>query len=95
MSSCLWFFIEAAESDVSKRGAASTDTRLDDVAVDEDLFLEEVDDEEEEEVGVAAAKGGVTSLPAEVDVDESLFDIDDLQELDLNDPAILEAPGDS
>lgn len=55
---------------------------VDDVAVDEALFLEEVDEESDK-----------LSTDDAVDIDESLFNVDNLQDLDLNDPAILETPG--
>lgn len=76
---------------------ASANQAEEDVAVDEELFLEDVDEE-----GDASDEAGdsgcvVTEEPA-VDVDESLFDVDNLQDLNLDDlslddPFILETPG--
>ena len=80
----------------SERGVASAEGLEEDVVVDEALFLEEVDDEEEVEednecIG-GVVKSSVMEEPA-MDVDESLFDVDNLQDLNLDDPAILETPG--
>lgn len=60
-----------------------------DVDVDEKLFLEEVDDSEEESDGESVEDH--THIGGDmVTVDESLFDMDNLQDLNLDDPAILE-----
>ncbi len=80
-----------------ERGVATSSG--DDAAVfDEALFVEDVDEEEEEE-GPSAVQG-VSAPPhvgvvteEEVDVDESLFDVDNLQDLNLDDPTVLESPG--
>ncbi len=69
-----------------------------DIPVDEGLFLEEEGGVAEmEDGGVPSHKDVATpsqNPPEEVgvDVDESLFDLDNLQDLNLDDPTILEAP---
>ena len=72
-----------------------------DIPVDEGLF---VDDDDEEEEGETPHEGEpphednptsqapLSSEEVGVAVDESLFDLDNLQDLNLNDPAILDPP---
>lgn len=80
----------ASESaDVSNGRYACQEDALEDV--DEGLFLEDIDeDSDSSQMGVVNGEeeGGIA-------VDESLFDVDNLQDLNLDDPAILEPPGES
>lgn len=81
---------------MSERGVSIVGEVSEEVAVDEKLFLEEVDDSEEEELNkedVTGSSDHTHDRDAEgVTVDESLFDVDNLQDLNLDDPAILETP---
>ena len=69
-----------------------------DVPVDEGLFEEEEEEPPDEDTTDPTASRqppGLSSGSAEevgVAVDESLFDLDNLQDLNLDDPAILEPP---
>lgn len=77
---------------------SSSGAALEEVTVDEELFLEDVDDDiDEEEEGTTNGGSadpvpvGVASAEETIAVDESLFDVDDLN---LDDPTILETAGD-
>ena len=94
------FSLSAAVGTDTERGVSSAGGAVEEeVDVDENLFLEEVDDSEEEEEGggtTGHAQVGVASDDAAaMAVDESLFDVDNLQDLNLDDPAILEPHGQS
>ena len=84
--------VTEASAQSSTLGEEDPSTADADVPVDESLFAgedltEDVECEGSGGGGVCENGGG-----GSVAVDESLFDIDNLQDLDLNDPAILQLP---
>ena len=76
----------------STPGEGDPTTAEADVPVDESLFAGE---DLTEDIACEGGEGGGACEDGGgggVAVDESLFDIDNLQDLDLNDPAILQLP---
>ena len=67
--------------------------------VDEELFQEDFDDIPDHVLHNNASSMsnnvGAVCDGEQVDIDESLFDVDDMQTLNLDDPTILDTPSDT